>query len=61
MADIRKMPKRETDKRIEAHLTPDEHAQFKAIADEKQWSLKKMAENVIRDFIKVNAPKTKKK
>lgn len=60
MSDIRKMPKRETDKRIEAHLTPEEYTAFKAIADEKQWSNKKLAENVIREYLKAHT-KTKKK
>jgi hypothetical protein len=45
------MPKRVEDKRIEAHLSPEQFEQFKKIAQEKQWSNKKLAENVIRDFL----------
>lgn len=54
---ISTMPKKETDKRVEAHLTPDEYKQFEAIANEKQWSKKKLAENVIREFLKKNKKK----
>jgi hypothetical protein len=46
------MPKRADLKRVEAHLTPDEHLQFVAHAKEKDWSAKKLAENIIRDYLK---------
>jgi hypothetical protein len=54
--DIRIMPKRDNDKRIEAHLSPEEFKAFESIANEKQWSKKRLAENIIREFLK-----TKKK
>jgi len=55
--DIRSMPKRIDDKRVEAHLSPEEFKIFEAIAIEKQWSKKKLAENIIREFLKSNKKK----
>lgn len=59
MTYLSTMAKRETDKRVEAHLSPEEYKQFESIAMEKQWSKKKLAENVIRDFIKQSKVKKK--
>lgn len=53
------MTKREEDKRIEAHLNPEEFAQFSAIAKAKQWSNKKLAENIIREYLKKSKSKGK--
>lgn len=59
MSYISDMPKRKEDKRIEAHLPPEDYKQFEAVAKEKQWSNKKLAENIIRDFLKTLKPKKK--
>lgn len=56
---ISDMPKRKEDKRIEAHLSPDEYKQFESVAKDKQWSNKKLAENIIRDFLKTLKAKKK--
>lgn len=45
------MPKKEENKRVEAHLNKEEYKQFEAEAKSRQWSLKKLNENVIREFL----------
>lgn len=57
MSYLSAMPKDPEKKRIEAHLTPDEFAHFEAIAKEKQWSLKKLNENIVREFLKTQKKK----
>lgn len=54
------MPKKEETKRVEAHLMPDKYEALKAIAEEKQWSVKKMAENIILWYLDSVKPKGKK-
>jgi hypothetical protein len=39
-------------KRVNVDLTQEEYAAFKIVADSKDWSDKKMAENIIRGFLK---------
>lgn len=54
------MPKNPDDTHIPAHLTPDELKEFLAIATPLEWSKKKLAERIIRGFLKLDA-KTKEK
>jgi hypothetical protein len=54
------MPKDPTKIRIEAHLTPDEFKQFAALAKDKDWSNKKLAENIIKAHLET-LKKAKKK
>lgn len=59
MSDIRILPRDKTKKRVEAHLPPEYTAQFEALAKEKDWSDKKLAENIIIEHLK--SLKSKKK
>lgn len=54
------MAKKETDIRIEAHVSPELFKDFEKIMQEKDWSKKKLAENIIKEFI-ANWKKGKKK
>jgi hypothetical protein len=49
MNDISDMAKKEKDIRIEAHLSPEDFAVFSEIMKEKDWSKKKLAENIIKE------------
>jgi hypothetical protein len=51
------MPKDPDKKRVQADLTQEEFSHFATLANDKQWSLKKLTENVIRDFLKTNKKK----
>jgi hypothetical protein len=54
------MPRKETDKIIQAALTPQEYEELKKLADERQWSVKKMTENIILWYLEENRkPPTK--
>jgi hypothetical protein len=53
------MPKRENDIRIEAHLSPEEYKVFEKIMQDKDWSKKKLAENIIKEYL-VNYKKKSK-
>lgn len=41
------MPKSKETKRVEAHLMPDKYTELESFAKERQWSVKKMTENII--------------
>lgn len=45
------MAKREEDIRVEAHLSPKEFLDYQKIMQEKDWSKKKLAENIIKEYI----------
>lgn len=45
------VPKKENDIRIEAHLPPEFYKDFEKIMGEKDWSKKKLAENIIKEYI----------
>jgi uncharacterized protein YbaP (TraB family) len=51
------MPKSKDTKRVEAHLNPDKYAQIEALAKERQWSVKKMTENIILWYLESLKPK----
>jgi hypothetical protein len=53
------VPKREDDIRVEAHLSPEDYKVFEKIMHEKDWSKKKLAENIIKEYI-ANYKKKKK-
>jgi hypothetical protein len=55
--EIKEMAKKENDTRIEAHLSPEDIKKFDAVAKEKDWSRKKLAENIIKDFLKMQKVK----
>jgi hypothetical protein len=46
------MPKAPETKRVEAHIPPEWIEQFEALAKEKDWSSKKLAENIIIEHLK---------
>jgi hypothetical protein len=57
MPDIRIMPKNPETKRVEAHIPPEWIKEFEALAKEKDWSHKKLAENIIIEYLKARKKK----
>lgn len=41
-------------RRVEAHLPKEQYDQFKLLAQAKQWSPKKLAENIITAWVAEN-------
>jgi hypothetical protein len=60
MPDIRIMGVDPSKKKVEAHLTKEEYAAFKKVANERQWSDKKLNENIIRWYLEGVKTKPKK-
>lgn len=60
MPTLANVPRKETDKIIQAALTPEEYNEFKAVAQKKDWSDKKLNEKIVRLFLK-EAKKNPKK
>lgn len=54
------MSKKENDKVIQAHLSPEEYREYKEIAAKKDWSDKKLNEKIVRLFL-TEAKKNKNK
>lgn len=55
------MPKSKETKRVEAHLMPDVYAEIEALAKARQWSVKKMTENIILWYLEsIKVKKVKK-
>lgn len=52
MSNLGAMPRKVTDKIIQAALTPEEYKEFKIIRDKKDWSDKKLNEKIIRLFLR---------
>lgn len=47
----KKVPKDKNKISVQAHLHPDVYKEFNAIAKAKQWSMKKLNENIILEYL----------